>query len=35
MVANARSHWNITCDAYMDPTEFANGDWVNKSKAKV
>ena len=35
MVANARSHWIIVRDAIMDPTEFANGDWVNNSKAKV
>ena len=35
MVANTRSQWNITCDGNMDPTEFANRDWVNKSKAKV
>ena len=35
MVANARSHWIRACDANMDLTEFANGDWVNRSKAKV
>ena len=35
MVANTRSHWIIACAANMDPTEFANRDWVNKSKTKV
>ena len=32
-VANIRFHWIIVCDATLDPTEFARGDWVEESRA--
>ena len=34
-VANTRSHWITACDAGMDPSEFAKGDWVKEARAKV
>ena len=33
-VADTWHHWIITCDANMEPNEFAMGDWVGELKDK-